>query len=752
MMGRSFTAWLFCLAWAAASIVILSDGAVAASLYWDTNGSTAGIGSGGGAAANWLTNSWANGSSGTLPSGAWPNTQPDNDDGAVFMGTAGTVNINADVYANALTFQTNGYSIASTGGGLHLAGTDPTITVNLPSGNNTATISAPILGDNGFTVEGNSLTGGLKFLVLANTDAAIPNAFAGTLTVEAGGALRLGGGVAREQIPDQVGLAVSGVLDFVTSNGASDGKQEKVRNVAVSGTNANFSIGNEADFVVNSISAVSTGSGQAIALNGNNGLAPAPHAPGRLIINGWADGTGDLTLDNGRVQFNVTSASTGVGGRVLVSGNIYSSGSSQIYNNNGGTTPEDNHFDNKALDFTNAAHTIDVANGTLTLTSRTTSQYVDVTSTNPGGTILTKTGAGVLLYEYAAQTSFTGTNRIEQGTLRLGDSERLASNSRLEVAGGTFDMQGFSERVGDLLLEGGLITATGAGVLSSTSIEVQDGVIQARLAGAAGLTKSSAGTVALNSPNIYTGTTAVSGGTLLVNSSHTGGDAYSVDEGATLGGNGTITAPVLVNGIIALGASIGTLTVSGNVTFGANSHFGIQLSGTTSDLLAVTGDIDLSAMGNALDVTGVGTGDSWVIAIYTGTLSGVFESISAGFSVNYGTGSNSQITLLVAEGLTGDYNNDNNVNAADYTVWRNNLGGLGTALEHRDSANGSGPVNIADYNSWKAHFGEGSGNGGLSNSSEVPEPGSVASLTLCLSMVLYQRLTAGRRYKSRAVQ
>ena len=209
----------------------------ATTYYWDTNGATAGIGSAT-SPTQWLTDSWATSPSGTTATVPWPNTQPANGDEAVFMGTAGTVTLGADVYANALTFQTNGYTIGPAGGSLHLVGTNPTITVNLPSSNNTATISAPIVGNSGFTLAGNSLTGGLKFLVLANTNALIPNSFTGTLAINAGGALRLGGSAANEQIPDAVDLAVSGVLDFVTSGGASDGKQEKVRNVTVSGVSA----------------------------------------------------------------------------------------------------------------------------------------------------------------------------------------------------------------------------------------------------------------------------------------------------------------------------------------------------------------------------------------------------------------------------------------------------------------------------------------------------------------------------------
>jgi hypothetical protein len=62
--------------------------------------------------------------------------------------------------------------------------------------------------------------------------------------------------------------------------------------------------------------------------------------------------------------------------------------------------------------------------------------------------------------------------------------------------------------------------------------------------------------------------------------------------------------------------------------------------------------------------------------------------------------------------LDGDFNSDGTVDAADYTVWRDGLGGDYTA---------------ADYNLWKLHFGESnSGNASLvGGAAAVPEPGTL---------------------------
>jgi hypothetical protein len=79
---------------------------------------------------------------------------------------------------------------------------------------------------------------------------------------------------------------------------------------------------------------------------------------------------------------------------------------------------------------------------------------------------------------------------------------------------------------------------------------------------------------------------------------------------------------------------------------------------------------------------------------------------------------------------TGDYNGDQTVNAADYTVWRNALGTTVTELGSGADGHADGVIDEQDYAFWKEKFGTvipGAGNGGAAIF--VPEP-AMLSLTV----------------------
>jgi autotransporter-associated beta strand protein len=172
--------------------------------------------------------------------------------------------------------------------------------------------------------------------------------------------------------------------------------------------------------------------------------------------------------------------------------------------------------------------------------------------------------------------------------------------------------------------------------------------------GTVGITKQGIGKWILTNANTYSGPTAVEEGTLLINGNQTGGSAYSVAAGATLGGTGTlggVGASLVNDGNVAPGESVGTLTVGGAYTQNSGGNLAIEMTGAaTFDKLVVNGaaslagtiNVDLqsftpgigqtfdiltatSVANNGLTVTGDG---NWTVSVFGGnTLRLTFNSL-----------------------------------------------------------------------------------------------------------------------------
>jgi hypothetical protein len=98
--------------------------------------------------------------------------------------------------------------------------------------------------------------------------------------------------------------------------------------------------------------------------------------------------------------------------------------------------------------------------------------------------------------------------------------------------------------------------------------------------------------------------------------------------------------------------------------------------------------------------------------------------------------------------MDGDYNEDGQINAADYTVYRNHRSGIvalcGADLDCANMPNDSTPgsVTLADYTFWKGAYGTGSG--ASVGGGDVPEPATLVSFVFGL---LVAGVSASRRRK-----
>jgi len=214
---------------------------------------------------------------------------------------------------------------------------------------------------------------------------------------------------------------------------------------------------------------------------------------------------------------------------------------------------------------------------------------------------------------------------------------------------------------------------------------------------------------------------------------------------------GTLSAETvgfsLVNdgGTIAPGNSPGMTHVMGDLTLNSGT-LEIEVGGTGMgqyDQLVVEGE---TTLGGTLQVVPVdlgggeyepALGDTLVlVASQNGFGEQMFDDfdlpqLAAGLSWKLSTDAMT-LSLSVVEALAGDYNNDGIVDAADYTVWRNNLGAA--ALPFNETAS-PGIVDEADYQAWKENFGAMSESGAASTSA-VPEPTGVVLLLVGLATLI----------------
>ncbi len=149
------------------------------------------------------------------------------------------------------------------------------------------------------------------------------------------------------------------------------------------------------------------------------------------------------------------------------------------------------------------------------------------------------------------------------------------------------------------------------------------------------ITSSGPGTLTLAALNTYSGTTAVTGGSVMVMGAIAAGtNAQLVTvSGGSLGGTGIINASVSVSagGTLAPGAPLGVLTINSNLTLAGNTF--VQINKSTGARSQVAG-LTAVSYGGTLTVTNVsGTlavGDHFQIFPAMASPGGNFASISGG--------------------------------------------------------------------------------------------------------------------------
>lgn len=374
--------------------------------------------------------------------------------------------------------------------------------------------------------------------------------------------------------------------------------------------------------------------------------------PGTLVVLGDMNHTGGTQITSGMLQI-------GNNGTV---GNIHGSVSSIA-----GTQLAINRSDDIVLDasLTGDGTLVQAGSGTTTLSGN---------YSQTGGVIITgghlavdsnaRLGGGDLIMDGGALTYAAAFNDLRDIRLRAGGggldvgafnvtySGQVSGNSEFTKEGtGTLR---FTSVLGSSLLHvnaGGMIIGNSgtsgtllgnADILSGATLALDRSdawSFSGILSGAGTFEKLGTGKLTLPGDSSgFTGTTAVTGGTLIVENK-LGGDV-SVATGARLqsapatlrdasiGGNVTV-----VGGTIAPGSSIGTLNIGGNFTPDAASTTEIEIDGTTaagrSDVINVAGAASLNGGLHLLALPGDYAVNSKTFTIITaGSLSGQFSSIT----------------------------------------------------------------------------------------------------------------------------
>jgi fibronectin-binding autotransporter adhesin len=383
----------------------------------------------------------------------------------------------------------------------------------------------------------------------------------------------------------------------------------------------------------------------------------AQNGAGTLLLSGGNTYSGGTTINAGTLSVSgdtnlgdVSGALTLDGGALQVTGTAFqSTARSVVLGNSGG-----------AFDITDAANIFTVAQ----------------TLSGAGG--LAKVGAGTLVL--AGNNTYTGGTTIRGGTVQVVADANLGASSgsltmdggalqwnaafnlsravTLGIGNGTFDTNGFDSTIAQEISGAGGLAKTGAGtlILSGTNSygggnlvsggtlqgdaaslrgdifnnaflvfdQVGTGTYSGLISGAGTVSKAGVGTLVFNGTGSYSGSTFVQAGRLVVggDTAHTAASIAGnviVDSGATLGGHGTIGGDVSMDtgAHLAPGNSLGTLTVTGNVTLSQNSQLDFEFSAPGTDLstaglsdsVVVGGNLTLNgATLNVVDVGGMGAG------------------------------------------------------------------------------------------------------------------------------------------------
>lgn len=585
---------------------------------------------------------------------------------ATTNGTA-TITNNANVYAATsgikgrninLTMGATG-AVVSAGNALDFTG-----------GTNTVTFANATTGLTGDIANAGALT----FNQSTSGNVTIANAITGTGTVAIQGGANT--------------VTLTGTNTFSGTLTISSGTLQ-IGAAGTAGTLGTGNVVNNASLTFNRTDATTVGN----AISGTGTLTQS--GTGTVTLTGALSYTGTTTVSAGSLVLGVAGNSVTLPGNASVTGGDLavangSLGSGTINVSNGRTVLVGQ---TAGLTATAGSSTITGA-GTVTFQNSGSAGSATINSTGvldfadtstAGSATISITGGGVGQLRGSASggsATFTvgaGSSLTLNGNTTLGTARIILNAGTLDISPHNLGnvVAGSVEGNGDIGLGGNTLEAGG-----NNSSTTYSGV----MSGTGGLEKKGPGNFILTGTNTYTGNTNVSGGILSVNGSIASSAIVFVNNGGTLGGNGTVSTTLVNNGgTIAPGNSIGTLNVNGNVTFSNGSTYSVEVnSAGASDKLVATGTVTINA-GATLAVKPFNVGETgatygsttnYTVITATGGVTGTFSNVTDTFAFLDATlayGANS-VTLTLKRNDTAFASVANTQNQRAAAAGANSLG------------------------------------------------------------------------------
>jgi autotransporter-associated beta strand protein len=624
------------------------------------------------------------------------------------------------------------WTLNSSGAGsvLTLEGDGPTITVN----QDTATISAPIAGKEGF----NKLGNGTLVLGGANTG------YTGDTTVSQGilnlqnssalgsnSVVNQAAGARNSAIELQGNVTTPTYVRFVLSN---DGGLQGTATLpyALDNVSGNNTINGLIYLTVGGGNSVIQSDAGALTLNGT--IRPYPRIGARTLILQGDSTAGNIVngllsnhtsssdilslIKNGLGVWRIENDNTYTGGTTINAGQLHIGSSTALGTGkltiNGGTlvprlaprtlanpVTVGGNFGLSLVGFNNSMNlsgAINLGAAIRTITVGDTTFDVDSTLSgviSNGGLI--KAGAGTLVLSGA--NTYTGATTVSGGTLRLGGVDRIANASAVTLAGGTFSTDGFSETVGAL------------GLSADSSIDLGDGASTLTFSGAGAFAAGRTLTVthwSAGSDHLFVGSSAGLTAAQLAQINLDGVGVRQLSTGEIVPDS---TPPVLVaaasrkpdasGGMLDLPLDLGTGAVGVEPRAGGPTTLVFDFSepvvaadgalGANEFVIANASFASASVAGSRLTLEMTGAADASIVSVSLQDLTDAAGNALAATSLSVGA-------------LGGDITRDAVVDFNDLVVLAQNYNTSGAATLDRGDVNFDGHVDFGDLVLLAQHY------------------------------------------------